>query len=602
MESSLIQLRDVFAEALYPPDTLTIDRWADQYRILPEVSSSEHGPYRTSRFPFLKEVMYELSPESPTEEIIAMKGAQLGFTDVAVNMIMFGIEHEPAPMLYVQKTLETVTKFSKQRLNPSIDLCPRVKELVGPTKSRDASNTIRLKSFPGGILILGGANSASSLRSMPIMKLILDEEESYDADIEEEGSPSDIAIRRTANFPRRKIFRLSTPAIKETSKIEPLYQAGDQRRFYLPCPGCGFYQVLYWRHIRWEKGDASSVRFQCEACKKEFDESNKTMMLENGEWRKARPGRKRASFHISSLYSPVGFYGWEDAVEDWEETQETMDKSRLKVFVNTVLGETFSESINQIGAGGLLKRKEDYSSACPEGVLVLTAGADVQEDRIEVEIVGWGKNQESWSIDYAVFMGDTESTFVWEQLDQYLLRLWRHAKGVDMNLACVAIDSGHRAKVVYNFCRLREHRRIFPVKGRFGWGTGYLRRPKSRNEFGVYLFLAMVDELKSKVYSHLKLNEPGAGYCHYPRKEIYDKNYFRALTSEKLVTSRSHGRAVLQWELPQGYKNEALDCRCYAITALNILNPNFELLNASGPLVVANRKLRRKVRVLSKGI
>ena len=245
---------------------------------------------------------------------------------------------------------------------------------------------------------------------------------------------------------------------------------------------------------------------------------------------------------------------------------------------------------------------ENAAYAMFEGMTDLAKVQPRQEDRVEVEVVGWGRNQENWSIDYAVFMGDTESTFVWEQLDQYLMRMWHHAKGVDLNLACVAIDSGHRAKVVYNFCRIREHRRIFPVKGRFGWGQGYLRRPKTRNEFGVYLFLAMVDELKSKVYSHLKIDEPGAGYSHFPQREAYDKNYFKALTSERLITTRSHGRAVLQWELPQGYRNEALDCRCYAITALNILNPNFELLNATGPLVVRNRKLKRKMRVLSQGI
>jgi phage terminase large subunit GpA-like protein len=278
-----------------------------------------------------------------------------------------------------------------------------------------------------------------------------------------------------------------------------------------------------------------------------------------------------------------------------------MDKGKLKVFINTVLGETFSESQNKIELGGLLKRKEEYIAPCPEGVLVLTAGADVQEDRIECEVVGWGKNQESWSIDYAVFMGDTERTFVWEQLDQYLMRMWTHQRGMDLNLAATAVDSGHRAKVVYNYCRLREHRRIFPIKGRYGWGQGYLKRPKKRNEFGVWLFLAMVDEIKSKIYSHLRISEPGAGYCHFPKREIYDKNYFKGLTSERLITTRSHGRATLQWELPQGYRNEPLDCRVYATMALNILNPNFELLGAKGPLIVQNKRAR-KGRVLSKGI
>lgn len=602
MDNKLIELRDAFADAIFPPEDLTIHEWADKRRILPQISSSESGPYRTSRFPFLKEIMWELSPESPTQQIAVMKGAQLGFTDVGVNMMLYTVDHNPAPLMYVQKTIEAVEKFSKQRLQPSIDACPEVKEKMAPSKSRDSSNTIRLKSFPGGILILGGANSASSLRSMPIQYLILDEEESYDADIEAEGSPSDIAIRRTANFPCRKIFRLSTPTIKETSVIEPLFQRGDQRRYFVPCPGCGYMQVIYWRHIKWDTGDPSSVRFQCENCKKEFDENYKTGMLQDGEWRAARPGRKMASFHISSLYSPVGFYSWEDAVEDWVNVQDSMDKGKLKVFVNTVLGETFSESQNKIAVGGLLKRKEEYISPCPEGVLVLTAGVDVQEDRIECEVVGWGKHQESWSIDYVTFMGDTEHTFVWDQLDQFLLRTWPHERGMHLNLAAVAIDSGFRAKVVYNFCRTREHRRIFPIKGRFGWGQGYLRRPKTRNEQGVWLFLAFVDELKSKVYSFLQVKESGGGYCHFPMKDIYDKNYFRGLTAEQLVQKRSHGRQTLEWELPQGRKNEPLDCRAYSIVALNILNPNFELLGQQGPLIVQNKKVRKRKLIRSRGI
>lgn len=602
MNENLASLQSIFAESLYPPDDLTIDTWADKYRILPQISSSEHGPYRTSRFPYLKEIMYELSAESPTQQVVTMKGAQLGFTDVAVNMILNTMHYDPAPILYVQKTIEAVEKFSKQRLQPSIDAIPELLSRVGGLKSRDSSNTIRLKTFPGGILVLGGANSAASLRSLPIGKLILDEEESYDADIEDEGSPSDLAIRRTANFPRRKIFRISTPAIKETSKIEPLFLAGDQRRWYVPCPGCSYKQVIYWRHIKWDEGDPSSVRFKCEHCKKEFGENHKTAMLEKGEWIKGRPGRKVASFHISSLMSPLGFYGWEDAVEDWLDIQETKDQGKLKVFVNTVLGETFSESKNKIEARGLLKRKEDYLTSCPPGVLVITAGVDIQEDRVEVEVVGWGKNQESWSIDYAVFHGDTESTAVWQMLDDFLQKTYQSQNSQQIPIACTAIDSGFRAKVVYNFCKGREHRRIFPTKGRFGWGQGYIKRPRKRNEQGVWFFLVYVDEIKSKIYSYLSINEPGPGYCHFPNVELYNVDHFKAMTSEKLVTKRQNGRATLSWELPQGKRNEQLDCRCYSIAALNILNPNFELLGEKGPLIIQNQKIKRRARIHSKGI
>jgi len=592
-----------FAKGLQPREDITMDIWADRYRKLPQVSSSESGQWRTDRFPFLREIMLVLSPESSYRTVVVMKGSQLGFTECALNMIMYDIQEKPCPILYVQKTIDAVKRFSKQRLQPSIDLCPEISKLVSPVISRDSSNTIQLKSFPGGILILGGANSAASLRSMPIQDLILDEEESYEDDIDEEGSPSDLAIKRTTNFPRRKIFRLSTPGMKETSKIEPLYLLGDQRQYKIPCPGCGFYQVIYWRHIKYDNDDPTSARFKCEECGGEFDENFKTVMLENGYWEAKFPGRRIASFHISALYSPVGFYSWEDAVDDWLMCQEPHQINKLQVFINTTLAETFTQNYKQLSATGLLKRKEVYDGDMPETVLVLTAGCDVQEDRIECEIIGWGAKQESWSIDYVVLMGDTESTFVWEQLDQYLLRTWKHPKGIEMNLACVGVDSGHRAKVVYNFCKSRFHRRIFPVKGKSGWGQGYIRRPKKPNEHGVMLFLIFVDEIKSKIYSYLKLKAPGPGYCHFPVKDVYDKNYFKSLTSEKLVTKHERGKKRLLWELPAGHRNEALDCRCYGLAALNILNPNFELLDKLGPMHATNVKVRRKGRgVVSRGV
>ncbi len=252
----------------------------------------------------------------------------------------------------------------------------------------------------------------------------------------------------------------------------------------------------------------------------------------------------------------------------------------------------------------LLARREEYVHDVPEGGLVLTAGVDVQEDYIAAEVVAFGKGQESWSVDYTTFMGDTELTFVWDQLDAYLQRSWLHEDGTPLQVAITAVDSGHRARVVYNFCRQREYRRVFPIKGRYGWGIGLIKRPKTRNQDGVFLFLAHVDELKSKVYSQLSIDKPGPGYCHFPlRPDVYDADYFKGLTAEQLITKRAHGRHVLAWELPAGRRNEPLDCRNYAIAALNILNPNFELLGNTGPLRVRNGPMRkRRARVHSRGV
>jgi phage terminase large subunit GpA-like protein len=556
-----------------------------------------------------------LSPQSPAQHITVMKGAQLGFTECALNWMFYTVDHAPAPFLLVQKTIDNVTKLSKQRLDKSIRLTPSVHAKIGEMRSRDSQNTILIKNFPGGVLILGGANSPASLRSMPIQNLALDEEDSYEADIGEEGSPSELAIARTRNFPRRKIFRLSTPTIRETSVIEPNFESGSKERYHVPCPFCGKLQVIYWGNLKWEQDKPETVKLKCAHCEELIPEHFKGQMFEEcrnyadpdapgARWIAEDPDNPHKSFHISGLYSPLGFYSWQDAVTLFLKATRTFDKALLKVFVNTVLGETWTEAGKSLEANWVAKRKEPYAHAAPAGALLLTAGVDVQEDRLEYEVVGFGANEETWAIEYGTLMGDTETSFVWEQLDMALSRAYTHPSGHDVPIACVAVDSGHRAEVVYRYCRAREFRRVFPVKGFDGFGKGYIKRPMRRNEHGVWLFNVFVDEIKSKVYSQLQVEEPGPGFCHFPDYPEYGENYFKGLTAERLITARKGGRSVLRWECPKGRRNEPLDCRTYATAARYILNPNINALAQKGiPLLPTKRVAKRKRgRVISGGI
>lgn len=594
-------------ESLQPPEDITISEWADKYRILPKASSSESGPWRTSRFPYMKEIMDELSPQSATKEVCVMGGSQISKTESAcLNTLLYYISYHPCPILYVQKTIQTVERFSSQRLGPSIEATPSVAEKIGEVKTRDAANTKLLKTFPGGILILGGSNSAASLRSMPMQILLLDEIDSFEMDVDNEGDPVKLAVKRTTNFPRRKIAFVSTPGTRETSRIEPLFEAGDQRYYQVPCPECDYFQRIIFSRIKFErddKGELLWVKMVCEGCGSLIDESQKTEMLAKGKWVANFPGRKRASFHISALYSPLGFYSWWDAVTDLLEAKRERSREKLKVWTNTVVAETWSEKGRSFESSAFEKRKEEYFSEVPEGVLILTAGVDVQGDRVEVEVVGWGKHNECWSIDYARFLGNVIHDDVWIQLDQYLQRTWQHASGQMLNIACTAVDSGHEAQRVYKFCQKLELRRTYAVKGQSGWGKGLLNRPKSRNQHGVWLFNVYVDEMKSKIYGQLEVETPGPNYCHFPRKECYDDNYFEMLTAEKLLEKVSHGKKTLAWELRAGRRNEALDCRGYATAALNILNPNFDAMALNGPVSAAPKPLiKRKIGVISKGI
>lgn len=578
-----------FAEALAPiaPETLT--EWSDKHRQLSGIAAHEEGPWRTSRFPFLERPQDLLSPQDPTQLIVVMKGAQLGFTELALNWMYYTIERNPAPMLYVQKTIEDVSVFVKQRFTPALEAMPQIAKRIGSirigTRGRTGGDSMRTKIFPGGMLRFGGANSASSLRSMPIQNLVLDEDDSYERDIQSEGSPSELAIRRTSNFPNRKIYRISTPTLKETSVIEPLFEQGTKERFYVPCPHCGNMDWIRWSNIKWEKGKSDlspiHVSLMCEKCGVLIEERYKTQMLAKGKWIAENPDAEYPSLHISSLYSPYGFFSWRDAAKMFLRATKNNDDALLKTFVNTVLGETWSESSVTVKASKLEERKEKYPVDVPSPVIVLTCGTDVQKDRIECETVGWGRGLESWSIDYRVFLGDTERSQVWEQFDLYLQKQWQHGTGQMIPIAITAVDSGFRTKVVYEFCKIRFHRNIFPCKGDSGWGKGYIDRPKTVNKYGVWAFRAFVDEIKSKIYSNLQIEEPGPGYCHFPERSVYDTNYFRQLTSERMETIYSGGRYRVQWVLPKGRRNEALDCRGQAIAALTIMNPNFDALTAN---------------------
>lgn len=612
MKTAKSPLFAAFARALAPAPPLTLTEWSDKKRQLSGVASHEEGQWRTSRFPFLKRIQDLLSPQDPTQQIVVMKGAQLGFTELALNWMYYTIDYAPAPMLYVQKTLEDVNVFVKQRFAPALEAMSWIAEKIGFVKTggkgRTGGDSSRTKIFPGGMLRFGGANSASSLRSMPIQNLCLDEEDSYEQDIQNEGSPSELAIRRTSNFPNRKIYRISTPTLKETSVIEPLFEQGTKERFYIPCPHCRNMDYIRWSNIKWEKGSNDftpmNVSLLCENCGTLIEERHKTWMLARGKWIAENPDAEYASFHISSLYSPYGFFSWRDAVKMFLRATKNHDDALLKAFINTVLGETWSESSVTIKASRLEERKEDYNTDVPSPVVVLTCGTDVQKDRIECEVVGWSRNLESWSIDYRVFIGDTERSAVWEQFDMYLQKQWQHGSGQMIPIAITAVDSGFRTKVVYEFCKMRFHRNIFPCKGVDGWGKGYLDRPKTMNKYGVWAFKSYVDEIKSKIYSNLQIEEHGPGYCHFPRKEVYNTAYFRQLTAERMETVYSGGRYKARWVLPKGRRNEALDCRGQAIAALTILNPNFDALQVNqiiAPVQTSAPASRRRVHRGSSG-
>lgn len=578
--------RDAFREGLVPPSSLTVSEWADQNRILSPRASAEHGRWRTSRTPYLREIMDSLSASSSVQEVVVQAGAQVGKTECGNNWVGYVVDYQPGPMLFVQPTVELVKRVSRQRIDPMLQDCPSLASKIGGWRSRDSANTVQLKEFPGGCLIFTGANSAVGLRSMPARFMFFDEVDAYPGDVDGEGDPVDLAKARARTFAgSSKSLSTSTPTIQGRSRIEAAYETTDKCRYLVPCPECGEHQEIVWRRadgthgIDWDEGDPSSARMVCEHCGVCIEEGRKTWMLEHGIWVAEFPelSSRRRGFHLSSLYSPVGWYSWASAAEDWEAAQG--NPAKLRVFVNTVLAETWHEKGEAPEWERLYNRREHYEQATvPQGALLLTAGVDVQQDRLEIEVVGWGRDRESWSVEFVVIPGDTAEPAVWVELSRLLQRRYPHESGAELPITMAAIDSGFRTQVVYEFVRKARRDQVLAVKGREGM-TVLVGMPKAvevkvggrKYRRGVKLWTIGVDLAKAEVYGWLRMEEPTnpevdgypPGYCHFPQ---HPEEYFKQLCAEQLVARIVRGYRRYVWEQTRE-RNEALDCRVYARAA-----------------------------------
>lgn len=582
-----------FAAGLKPDPLLSVSEWADQSRMLSQTASSEPGRWRTDRTPYLREIMDSLSPSHPTEKVVFMKGAQIGGTEAGNNWVGYMIDQAPGPMLVVQPTVEMGKRWSKGRLAPLIEDTPCLKGKIKDPRSRDSGNTVQSKEFQGGIVVVTGANSAVGLRSMPVRYLFLDEVDAYPGDADGEGDPVSLAIQRTATFARRKIFLVSTPTIQGLSRIEMEYAHSDQRKFYVPCPHCDEMQTLIWSQIHFD--DEKGAYYSCISCNKRMDEFAKTEMLKQGKWIAKYPDRSVAGFHLSSLYSPVGWFSWQQAVLNFKQAKE--NETLLKVWVNTTLGEPWVDRGDSPDWERLYERAEGYPrGVIPKGGFVLTAGVDVQKDRLECEIVAWGLQKESWSVDYVIIPHSPATAEAWQGLQNVLETIYPLEdqeigdRDLGLPISMMAVDAGYSTQEVYNWVRQQNPYRVMAIKGvdkalmplgapsRVEVNVG--GRKLSR---GLKLWPVGVSLLKSELFSWLKqskpvLNEVKLGYAHFPK---YDPEYFKQLTAEQLVTKTVKGYAKREWQKLRE-RNEALDCRVYARAAslaLGIDRWNFKQWN-----------------------
>jgi len=597
------------ADAWAADPVLTVSEWADAKRILPQKGAAEPGPYRTDRTPYMREIMDALSVTSPVQDITLMAGAQVGKSEAGNNWVGYIIDHAPGPMLLVQPTVDNAKRYSKQRIGPMISESPALAEKVVDNKSRDSSNTMLEKEFPGGILLLGGANSAAGLRSTPIRYLFADEISNWPHDVDGEGDPLELATARTTTFARRKVYKCSTPGMKGVCRIEAEYLASDQRKYHVPCPHCGHLHVLQWSNFHIPKDADGKKRpkdayMACPDCGGVIEEHHKTQMLrENGHggaarWLPTNPAAvetTRRGYHISALYSPVGWKSWAKIARQWLEAQGNPQK--LQAFVNNVLAETWEVQGERVSSHDIEKRAEDYAAdPLPDGVVLLTGGTDVQPDRLETEVVGWGSGEETWSIDFIVTRGNPDLDDVWALHDLNVLnRIYTRADGVQLRVARCCVDTGgtgSNTASIYTAVKARLAGGVLlGTKGIPGDGKPLIGNPTHSNLGKIPLFPIGTFTAKDLVMGRLKLVEPGPGYCHFPKR--YRPEYFKGLTSEEVRVKYLKGFPHREFHKTYA-RNEPLDCRVLAVAAFASLNVRIdELVEA---MKAAAPKQERRVR------
>jgi len=552
-----------------PPPNLKISDWADNYRRLSPESSAESGVWRTDRAPYQREIMDSFN-DPDIQRIVWMKSSQVGATEILLNVIGYYIDQDPAPMLIMQPTLAMAQAFSKDRLATMIRDSEKIRDCVKDPRSRDSGNTVLSKKFVGGNLTMVGSNSAAGLASRAIRILLADETDRYEASAGAEGDPISLATKRTTTFWNRKIYLCSTPTIKGLSRIETAFEESDKRYYYVPCPECNEKQVLKWKNVIWEENKPETAAYACEHCGSIINESKKQWMLKHGEWIATEKKTGTAGFHISELYSV--WSTWSEMAINFLEAKKNPEM--LKTWINTSLGESWEEQGEAVEYETLLGRRLNYDyTTIPEDVLVLTAGVDTQKDRLELQLVGWGKNYEAWVCDYKIFWGDPNAMNVWSDLDSYLKKRFKTESERLIPISCCTIDSGgHHTNMVYQFTKPRQARRIFAVKGLSTAGKPIANRPTFVGKNKAVLYGVGSDSAKEAIFSRLAADNESTTlhFC-----SDLDEEYFKQLTAEKRVTKFVRGRKSLVWKQIRP-RNEALDTLVYNFAAIYILNPNYD--------------------------
>lgn len=606
MKAATRELFNRIFSVLKPPPDMTLSQWADKKRVLSKKTSAEPGRWETRKAPYQREIMDAIS-DVANHKVVVMSAAQSGKTDgFILNPIGYYMDYDPSPIMVMQPNLQMGESFSKDRLSPMLQDTPALREKVSD-KTRNSGNTILHKEFPGGHITIVGANSPSGLRSRPIRILLADEIDGYPPTAGKDGDPLLLASKRLTTFWNKKEVFISTPTVKGASRIEIEFENSTQEIWNVPCPVCGEYQPLEWEQVHFDKNNLDEIDYVCAKCGTVSNEIDWKEQFIKGKFFPRFPERNVRGFYLNSLASL--FVEWREIVEKFLIANEEKKKGNiemLKAWTNTEMAQTWEEEGSEIDNDSLYKRREKYNCEVPNGVIVLTAGIDTQDDRFEIEVVGWGEEHESWGIKYQIIYGNLNEQPVWDSLDTFLNQTFTRADGSKLKIIRACMDAGgHFFNKVLKFCKPRFARGIMPIRGRDGFDVPYIPRPSKNNREQTPLFTIGVDTGKALIYQALAVTEEGANYCHFPRESDrgYTEDYFKGLTAERMVLTYTKGKAHYVWKLKENWtkRNEPLDCRDYARAALEISGIVLKKKDENTAVAAVSSK-RRKRQTRSGGI
>ena len=615
---------------LYPeaklPERVTVSQWANANRRLSRENSAEAGPWKTSRTPYLEAIM-DAFTQPAVKKIAVVASSQVGKTEALINMLGYVIDIDPGPVMWVTPTNDNAEDFSKRRLAPAIRDCAPLRRKVAESKGRSAANTTLKKRFPGGMLTMTGSNSPANLASVPARYVFGDEIDRWAKDAGGEGNPASLLEARTATFYNSKIVMCSTPTVRGSSTIEAEFMLGTQEYWAAKCPHCGEFRFITFDNIRFEHEKIvegtherfviGDIAYCCPECG--CLSTEREMRAAEHKWIARNPDAAATgtrSFWINAFSSP--WVPWEHVIRRFLEAGE--DARKLKTVFNTLLGQLWEERGDIADVDELADSREEYGVELPDGVLCLTCGVDTQDNRLEYEVVGHGLFEETWGIQRGVLWGRPDapesdtSPNVWQQLDGVIDRAWRYNDGKTLKISVTFVDSGgHHTQDVYRECAARLGKRVFAIKGRGGEGVPYTSPPSKQaitvqdaggrqRKANVWLYSLGVDAGKEKIMSALTVRTPGARFCHFPAEPArgYDAAFFNGLASERMVLTPS---GKWQWQVLPGHKrNEALDCRNYALAAFNVLDPDMAVLERARRGAAKQQAKPARRRRVSKGI